>query len=334
MSHNINSIAYRGTTPWHSLGIQVQPGASIEQWLADSGLTWSAKKATIQYQNGILRTFEDQHVLYRSDTGHPFSVVSSRYQPVQPAEIVDFYRNLANDLGFEIETVGALGQGEKVWALARTPNSFALRGGDTVNDYLLLATSYDKSMATQAFFTSVRVVCNNTLQQSLNGEKQALVKVNHNSKFDARRVQETLGLHKSAWDEFGDFAKALSERRVTKHETVDVLFNLLRDEKEQSVEDWSPRKKNIAQSVFNCTRSSPGAHLPSADGTAWGLLNGITYYADHAANARTADNRLNSAWFGHNANLKQRAVELLGGLVDATPQQQRAVSVTDIFPHM
>lgn len=334
MSHMINSLAYRGKTPWHTLGTPVQSGASVDQWINDAGLTWTANKAPIQYQNGILRVFEDQHVLYRSDTGHPFSVVSSRYQPVQPAEIVDFYRTIADAYGFEIETVGALGSGEKVWALAKTPNSFTLRGGDTVNDYLLLATSYDKSMATQAFFTSVRVVCNNTLQQSRNGEKQALVKVSHNTKFHTRQVQDAIGLHKSAWDDFGDVAKALSERRVTKKECVDVLFDLLRDEKETSVDDWSTRKKNIANEVFRCVRTSPGAGLPSADGTAWGFLNGITYYADHVANARSDDNRLNSAWFGSNANLKQRAVDLLGGLVDADPVESCGISVTEIYAHM
>lgn len=334
MAHLINSMAFRGKTPWHNLGTAVQPGASIEQWLTDSGLTWTAKKAPIQYQNGILRTFEDQHVLYRSDSGHPFGVVSSRYRPVQPAEIVDFYRNLADAYGFEIETVGALGAGEKVWALAKTPNAFTLRGGDVVNDYLLLATSYDGSMATQAFFTSVRVVCNNTLQQSLNGSKQALVKVSHATRFDARKVQDALGVHKSAWDDFGDFAQALSERRVTKTETVDVLFELLREDSEKSIEDWSTRKKNIANDIFRSVRTSPGANLQSADGTAWGLLNGITYYTDHLANARTPDNRLNSAWFGANANLKQRAVDAVGALVEATPAPQRAIPVTEIFAHL
>lgn len=333
MAHNINSIAFAGKTPWHGLGNTVSSGASIETWLAESGLTWQAKKTPVQYQNGILHTMPDRFALYRSDTGHAFDIVSDRYKVVQPQEIVEFYRNIASQYGFEIETVGALGQGEKIWALAKTPNQFELAGGDTVNDYLLLATSYDRSMPTQAFFTSVRVVCNNTLQQSLNGAKQAAVTVSHRSKFDAIKVQNELGIHNSAWHEFGDIAKALSERKVTRDETVDVLFDLLKEAGEEDAQNWSTRKKNIATEIFSCVANSPGSRLPSSNGTAWGLLNGITYYADHKASAHTDSNRLNSAWFGPNAALKARAFDQVCSLVGHAPAQP-PIPVNTIFPHL
>lgn len=331
MAHLINSMAYKGSTPWHGLGNTVSADASIEGWLAQSGLTWQVHKAPVQYQNGILHTMSDRFALYRSDTGHAFDIVSDRYKVVQPQEIVEFYRNIADQYGFEIETVGSLGEGQKVWALAKTPNNFTLRGGDTVNDYLLLATSYDRSMPTQAFFTSVRVVCNNTLQQSLNGVKQAAVTVSHRSKFDSAKVQNELGIHNTAWHEFGDIAKALSERKVSRTETVDVLFDLLKEEGETHAKDWSTRKKNIAEEIFTCVKTSPGAGLDSANGTAWGLLNGITYYADHKAGAHNNSNRLNSAWFGANAALKAKAFERVRELVDT---QQQTVSIDAIFPNL
>jgi phage/plasmid-like protein (TIGR03299 family) len=327
-------MAYKGATPWHGLGNTVAPGASIETWLEQSGLTWSVHKAPVQYQNGIMHTMEDRFALYRNDTGHAFDIVSDRYKVVQPTEIVEFFRNIATDYGFEIETVGALGHGEKVWALAKTPNNFTLRGGDTVNDYLLLSTSYDRSMPTQAFFTSVRVVCNNTLQQSLNGTKQAAVTVSHRSKFDSHKVQDELGVHNTAWHEFGDIAKALSERKVSRNETVDVLFDLLKEEKELDANDWSTRKKNIANDIMASVRNSPGAGLASADGTAWGLLNGITHYTDHKAGSHNASNRLNSAWFGSNATLKAKAFGLVRSLVDSTPIPLETVTVDSIFANL
>jgi Domain of unknown function (DUF932) len=39
-----------------------------------------------------------------------------------------------------------------------------LQGGNKVKSYLLLATSCDGTLCTTAQFTSLRVVCNNTLQ--------------------------------------------------------------------------------------------------------------------------------------------------------------------------
>jgi len=53
-------------------------------------------------------------------TKTPLSVVSSRYQVVQPREILEFYRDLTEVGGFELETAGVLKDGKKLWALART----------------------------------------------------------------------------------------------------------------------------------------------------------------------------------------------------------------------
>ncbi len=52
----------------------------------------------------ILMPYEEQRVLYRSDTHAPLSVVSQRYQEVQPKEILEFYRDLTEQSGFELET--------------------------------------------------------------------------------------------------------------------------------------------------------------------------------------------------------------------------------------
>jgi hypothetical protein len=49
-------------------------------------------------------------------------------------------------------------------------------------------------------------------------------------------------------------------------------------------------------------------NAPGADpGNAWGLLNGVTYWADHLA-SRTTDKRLTNSWFGKTATLKQKVM--------------------------
>ena len=52
-----------------------------------------------------------------------------------------------------------------------------------------------------------------------------------------------------------------------------------------------------------------GAELSSAKNTAYGLLCSITEFADHERRAMSTDHRLDSAWFGAGANLKQRGLE-------------------------
>ena len=48
----------------------------------------------------------------------------------------------------------------------------------------------------EAFFTSVRVVCNNTLQLALN-DTSVIVKVPHATTFDSKTVKEALNPTKS-----------------------------------------------------------------------------------------------------------------------------------------
>ena len=62
---------------------------------------------------GAILSFDDQKVLYRSDTKAPLSVVSSRYQVVQPSAVLEFYRDLTEVSGFELETAGVLKAGQR-----------------------------------------------------------------------------------------------------------------------------------------------------------------------------------------------------------------------------
>ncbi|MNV76354.1 hypothetical protein D3C71_1697010 [compost metagenome] len=52
-----------------------------------------------------------------------------------------------------------------------------------------------------------------------------------------------------------------------------------------------------------------GADLTSARGTAWGLLNTVTEHVDHERRARSSEYRMDSAWFGQGAVIKQKALD-------------------------
>lgn len=127
-----------------------------------------------------------------------------------------------------LETAGVLKDGRKVWALARTGQSSSLKGDDTVNGYLLLATACDGSLATTAQFTSIRVVCNNTLEIALTSGGQA-VKVPHSTNFDAQLVKQQLGVSISSCDAFMYRMRTLSERKVKSHEAMNFFLRVFND---------------------------------------------------------------------------------------------------------
>ena len=337
MAHQLEQMAYVGDTPWHGLGNQLTQNQPIEVWAQQAGMDWRIESSNVSYmaQNergqSIIMPYEEQRVLYRSDTHAPLSVVSQRYQEVQPMEILEFYRDLTEQSGFELETAGVLKGGKKFWALARTGQSTELKGKDVSNGYILLATACDGTLATTAQFTNIRVVCNNTLAIALRGQSSnaGVVKVPHSTKFDADKVKQQLGISVRAWDEHMYEMKQLSQRKVTQGEAAayfDAVFNNTNmsviDQEENIIQFYrnmatpTPAKEksepngramNKVMDMFN--GQGRGAELSSAKDTAYGLLCSITEFADHERRAMSTDHRLDSAWFGAGAALKQRGLE-------------------------
>lgn len=339
MAHLVETMEFVGDTPWHGLGNPLSPNQPIEVWAQQAGMDWRIESSNVSYMaknergQNILMPYEEQRVLYRSDTHAPLSVVSQRFQEVQPKEILEFYRDLTEQSGFELETAGVLKGGRKFWALARTGQSAALKGKDVSNGYILLATACDGTLATTAQFTSIRVVCNNTLAIALKGQNSnaGVVKVPHSTKFDAEKIKQQLGISVRAWDEHMYEMKQLSQRKVTQNEAAayfDAVFNntamsiaeqddniiqFYRDVATQaqanSKEKPEPNAKSMSKAMEMFNGQGRGASLSSVKDTAYGLLCSITEFVDHERRAMSTDHRLDSAWFGAGAALKQRGLE-------------------------
>lgn len=316
--HLVETMAYAGEMPWHGLGNRLAQQQPIEVWKKQAGMDWQIEEAQVRYvagnhSIGAIHAFPEQKVLYRSDTKTPLSVVSKRFQVVQPGQILEFYRDLTACNGFELETAGVLREGRKFWALARTGQTTSLKGRDKVNGYLLLATACDGTLATTAQFTSVRVVCNNTLSIAL-GTSAGAIKVPHRSQFDPDVVKRQLGITVSSWDGFVARMRALVDRPVNPDSVEGLLRRVLTytgpEGKTGVVND---RAVATVRSLYE--GGGRGALMASSRGTAWGLLNSVTEFVDHHRRARSDDHRRDAAWFGQGAQIKQRAWEELMKLV-------------------
>ncbi|MDO9143239.1 DUF932 domain-containing protein [Rhodoferax sp.] len=315
MAHQLEKMAYTGETPWHQLGNQLPAKQPIEVWAEKAGMNWDICATPVRYMTeqagslGSIMSFDEQQVLYRSDTEAPLSVVSGRYQVVQPKAVLEFYRDLTEISGFELETAGVLKAGKKFWALARTGKETVLKGNDVVKGYILLATSCDGTLATTATPTTIRVVCNNTLAIALNGVSSA-IKVPHSTSFDAQAVKKLLGVAVSHWDSFMYSMKTLSERKVKTHESMNYFLRVLCETDSHADATrglTNERALKKVQALYD--GHGRGAELSAASGTAWGLLSAVTEFVDHEKRARSQEYRLDSAWFGQGANLKQRALD-------------------------
>ena len=315
MAHEISirqtgfaEMAFAGNEkPWHGLGQNVPEGADIETWRKLAGLDWDINRSTVQFMNGSMHNYEDFRVLYRSDSNEPLSVVGKNYKVVQPKEVLEFFRDLVSQDGFTIETAGSLKGGRRIWALAKTNLDGEIVDGDFFKTYLLLVTSCDGGLATTAQFTSVRVVCNNTLQMSLGQDSVGQVKVRHNSTFNPLTVKGQLGLNANVvYQDFMAKMKSLVNTAVSQDQAKGIVMALMAKSSKKPVES---RGYKLILDLFN--GGAKGAQMDGVKGTAWGLLNAVTEYADFHIRAKDQDNRLNSAWFGAGANLKETAAGIL-----------------------
>jgi phage/plasmid-like protein (TIGR03299 family) len=316
--HLVETMAYAGDKPWHGLGNKLAPQQSIDVWKKQAGMDWRIEQSEVRYITGgghvgAIHAFPEQKVLYRSDTQAPLAVVSKRFQVVQPEEILEFYRDLTEVGGFELETAGVLREGRKFWALARTGQSVSLKGRDRVDGYLLLATACDGTLATTAQFTSVRVVCNNTLQIAL-GNANGAIKVPHRSQFDPEAVKRQLGITVSSWDGFVARMKALVDRPVDP-DSVEALLRRVLTYPGQDRKTSVVNEQAVANVRALYEGGGRGALMASSRGSAWGLLNIVTEFVDHHRRASTEDHRRDAAWFGQGAQIKQRAWDELMKLV-------------------
>ena len=111
--------------------------------------------------------------------------------------------------------------------------------------------------------------------------------------------------------------KQLTERRITQAQATNYLNRLFNDVDDtlimfptnKKTQKAVPNAKAMNQIMTMFNGQGRGADLDSARDTAYGLLCAVTEFVDHERRAMSTDHRLDSAWFGTGANLKQKGLE-------------------------
>jgi phage/plasmid-like protein (TIGR03299 family) len=296
-------MVYAGAVPWHGLGKQISPDLTPEQVLQEAGLDWEVSKIPAFANIAGKKTSVGWSALVRSEDDKVLDVVSDDWNPVQNQEAFEFFNDFIAEGDMEMHTAGSLRCGQIVWALAKVKDSFELFGGDRVDSYLHFTNFHKYGCSTDVRFTPIRVVCNNTLTLSLNTKVERMVKISHRREFDGDNVKLMLGVAQEKLAKYKDMAKFLGAKRYTADSMVDYFKSVF------PVSGPENSKKEISKSAktaLGVVETQPGAEF--ARGSFWQLFNTVTFFTDHLA-GKTADTRLQSAWYGSNKMLKTRALE-------------------------
>lgn len=292
---------------WHGLGNNLTEDASIDEWVVEAGFTHKICRSRVRFGEGAnQQIMDDRHVLFRSDTKAPLGIVSDDYEIHQPREILEFFRDLVEGNGFKLSTAGQLFGGRRYWALASVGAEAVVVGNDAVKGYLLLCSSCDGSLATTGKFIATRVVCNNTLTIGLSESSGKAAKAYHRSEFNPERMKSKLGIARGAFREFMLTTRKLASVKVSDGDAQQFLREVVIEAGMTTKED--PEQTKPFQTAMALFRGlGMGARLPGAEGTLWGLVNGVTEYVDHHARGKSDSHKVDNAWFGKGDAFKSAA---------------------------
>lgn len=272
--------------PWQRLGVEIDSHLSAREMSVKLQLDWEVVKTPSQ-------------------------------RPKSPAnqETFRFFKAFVEAGESRIESFGSLDAGRILWALAPLDGGFTLLAKDTVKPYLLMASRHEDRQSIEFQFLTVREACYSMLQVPVkvrstftNSFRKPFTTrfpfLNQNpQKFDeamTQKAQKYFAAGQQAIAGFAVDAERLANLKVDEATATRYLSEVFQ------MDDKAGEGAKIA---IEAVSNAPGQELESAQTTAWGLLNAVTYTVDHHL-GKNPDIRLRQAWFGANAKIKKRALEL------------------------
>lgn len=324
MAHNISINEETGKASlfvvkepaWHGLGQVVPNALNAEEAIVAAGLDWEVEKTIGQYTfNGEVKNMKSTYATVRKDNGVALGTVGSGYTIVQNKDAFGFFDHLVNEKEAIYHSAGALGDGERIWLLAKLPTDIVIGKVDLIENYALVYNSHDGSGAVTAALTNVRVVCNNTLTAALKGT-QNKVTVRHTANVADRlkEAHKVLGIYNKYRVELEAALNVFATKNVNR-ELADLYLSKIYDSVDSEGKIVEAGKKN-KQAILEVFESNVGGQdSPTCRGTLYGLYNATTFYYDNVVNYAGAQEKANSVWFGNSAAMREwsfkKALELV-----------------------
>lgn len=285
---------------WHNLGTVFEDEVNTSEMLKLAHLdNWNVRLEEV----AIPDTFASDKSYSFVTRTNPFDnsqndilgVVGERYKVLQNEDLFSFGDNIL-DGGGRWETAGSIRGGRVVFGSIALTDSITLDPNgraDKIDNYLLINTSHDGSVAIQASITPVRVVCANTLNLALsavNGKKASKqsFKIRHTQTAEGKIAvaREALGLAHKYLDEFSLIANKMIETEITDAQfakIVELAYPTPEKDAKGSIKKHEG-KIDLLHDIY------VGQYNNTISGTAWGAFNALTERLDWYRNSRGGNN--------------------------------------------
>jgi phage/plasmid-like protein (TIGR03299 family) len=326
MAHNLEirngktSFAAKGERAWHGLGTYVKDAMTAQQVIELANMDWTVEKRELfQQSSDGFYSIPSHMAVVRTDTNDTLGVVSKSYTPVQNRDCFGFFDSIIDRDEAIYETAGVLGKGERIFITAKLPDDIRVND-EIVESYILLTNGHDGMNAIKAGFTSVRVVCNNTLTAALKGLKGG-ISFRHTTNVkdmlsDAARIMGISSVYaKQLEQEFNRMSKVKISDDLLRKFIEDVMM----PRKEQLAgidkKEFSTRFTNTVDSIFDFAKNDPTQLTNEANGTVWGAYNAISGYYGHIKEYSDATQRMGTIVYGTGHDNVKKAYELATSII-------------------
>ena len=284
-----------------------------------AGLDWTVEQWPVRAFNPDDQKIEagcpDRVANVRTDTRAVLGIVSRGYTVFQNRDSFDFMDAIVGEKLAMYETAGSLQNGKRVWMLARLPKEFRAAGDDIIRPYVLLTNGHDGSHGLRMIATTIRVVCQNTLNLAMrNSFGSDGLSIGHWSNLEQRvtEARRKLGIISDRFDLFNDELRQLVAIKLS-GKKLDGYFDKLLPKAET---EFGKKTRDAVLVKFHENLQNERNAMRVIKGTAWAAYNAVSEFADHQRRfiGKTQDqkdsNQLNSIWFGASNKMKQEAYSL------------------------
>ncbi len=286
---------------WHRKGVILDHIFTAREAIEFGGLDFTVEKQKLITERGL--DVPDYFATVREDNRDVLGLVGKDYTIVQNRDVFSFFDQIVGQDLAIYETAGCLGKGGVIFITAKLPRQIVIGRDGPIDNYLVLCSSHDGSMAITAFFTPVRVVCQNTLNAAFsNNTNRVFIKHTQNVKERFVEAALVMGMHSEYLDKLEVAFRLLYDKRVTDQDMKSIITRAFLSKEELKTLaltgdlELSTRKTNMIDGVVRYYHEAP--EIDPIRGNGFGIYNSVTGYFQNVKTFKSDEVKLKSIVLG------------------------------------
>lgn len=262
-------------------------------------LDWTVSHRPLFFQraNGTTAEWPDRVAVVRDDNEVCLGSVSSNYETVQNADLLKLINPMVEEGLLEIQNMGYLNNGARVFAQAKVNQEFQVIG-ENYKAFITLLNGHVGNASVAIGPSATRVICGNTFAMAYSDLSE---KYRHQAGVNERVLESTAVLDyvNGAMKKYSEYVDQLATTRCTQAQFKQAVGEIYGKDVSKMRDSFVSQ----LNSLFYSGRGNEGK-------TFYDAFNSITEYASNYSRKSSAG-RFNYSNFGQGARINQRAMRVL-----------------------